>query len=525
MNYIKTLLNAISLRLNEIISRLNKVDEKTLPEPTADGNALIAVNGEWIQQDGYGYVSNEANITWDGNTEGKYRVTYTSGIYWYLIDDNADDFNESYIKYTYRNLEKEIKVVPAYSGFDGVVFISDESLGLPLCVICLRDNVTVEDIFTFEHKGIYAIKSDSPLLNLCVNYISLRKTSYIDSRYIDGSGFVQLNKPSPQLIGNNGITIASSLSDEGSPINYASLSLNDDADWAEFSVYHHNPTKRDESNVVYRAEPNKASIELETIKRDGSAWPMMSMFVSTERDEPVKQISGLTTPTESSHAANKKYVDDLVEERIGGISELIPSTATSQNKLADKAFVNSTVGTNTAIFRGTFNSLQELEAYSGDKTNNDYAFVIDEDSDGNTVYNRYKYNGTSFVYEYSLNNSSFTSDQWAAIQSGITSNDVALIESAIQPDDLSSYRTALEQDTIDNTKQPKTVSSEYYDATTVEGALDEIAQKAGELPSDTDDADEVSIDSTITAQSTGIPTSAAVIAYINSLGTVEGGSY
>ena len=52
--------------------------------------------------------------------------------------------------------------------------------------------------------------------------------------------------------------------------------------------------------------------------------------------------------------------------------------------------------------------------------NNDYAFVISTDSDGNTLYNRYKYNGTSWVFEYALNNSSFTAAQWTSIQSGIT---------------------------------------------------------------------------------------------------------
>lgn len=106
------------------------------------------------------------------------------------------------------------------------------------------------------------------------------------------------------------------------------------------------------------------------------------------------------------------------------IEELIPEQATSSNQLADKAFVNSTVGTNTAIFRGTYNSLAELETVTT-KTNNDYAFVIGTDSAGNTVYNRYKYNGTSWVFEYALNNSSFTAEQWAAINSGITAQSYA----------------------------------------------------------------------------------------------------
>lgn len=83
-------------------------------------------------------------------------------------------------------------------------------------------------------------------------------------------------------------------------------------------------------------------------------------------------------------------------------------------------FVNSSIATNTATFRGTYNSLSDLLAYAGDKDDNDYAFVIEIDSVGNTLYNRYKYNGTEWLFEYSLNNSSFTQVQWTAINSGIT---------------------------------------------------------------------------------------------------------
>ena len=113
------------------------------------------------------------------------------------------------------------------------------------------------------------------------------------------------------------------------------------------------------------------------------------------------------------------------ENNITTINDKIPSQASSSNQLADKNFVNSSVSTNTATFIGTFNSLAELEAYTGILTNNDYAFVVSTDTAGNTVYNRYKYTTAttpaSWVFEYALNNSSFTSNQWAAINSGITS--------------------------------------------------------------------------------------------------------
>ena len=104
----------------------------------------------------------------------------------------------------------------------------------------------------------------------------------------------------------------------------------------------------------------------------------------------------------------------------------------SENAVQNKAiynFVNSSVSTNTANFIGTFNSVEALEAYSGTVTNNDYAFVVTTDAAGNTVYNRYKYQGASetWAFEYALNNSSFTAAQWATIQSGLTAADKAAI--------------------------------------------------------------------------------------------------
>lgn len=110
-----------------------------------------------------------------------------------------------------------------------------------------------------------------------------------------------------------------------------------------------------------------------------------------------------------------------------GIQDLIPTQATTSNQLADKSFVNSSIATNTAYFIGTFNSVAELEAYSGTLTNNDYAFVATTDSAGNTLYDRYKWNGSGWLFEYELNNSSFTAVQWSAINSGATSANISQI--------------------------------------------------------------------------------------------------
>lgn len=109
---------------------------------------------------------------------------------------------------------------------------------------------------------------------------------------------------------------------------------------------------------------------------------------------------------------------------IDAINGLIPAQASPQNQLADKSFVNSSIATSTAEFRGTYPSLAALEDVEADA--NDYAYVVGQDAAGNTVYNRYKYvAGTGWVFEYALNNSSFTAAEWAAIRSGITQSLVA----------------------------------------------------------------------------------------------------
>lgn len=112
---------------------------------------------------------------------------------------------------------------------------------------------------------------------------------------------------------------------------------------------------------------------------------------------------------------------------------------TSNSKYpTDKAvaeFVNSSIATNTANYISNngepFTSVEQLEAYSGPVTNNDYAFVTGTDSEGNTYYDRYKATVSgetvTWALEYRLNNSSFTAAQWSAINSGITSALVAKI--------------------------------------------------------------------------------------------------
>ena len=114
-----------------------------------------------------------------------------------------------------------------------------------------------------------------------------------------------------------------------------------------------------------------------------------------------------------------------LHDEVDGIEELIPNQASPSNQLADKDFVNSSISTNTANFLGTYTSLAQIEAIPN-PTNNDYAYLETTDSVGNTKFDRYKYSSSDsqWHYEYTLNNSSFTAEQWATINSGLTQQSV-----------------------------------------------------------------------------------------------------
>jgi hypothetical protein len=70
--------------------------------------------------------------------------------------------------------------------------------------------------------------------------------------------------------------------------------------------------------------------------------------------------------------------------RIIEIDDKIPSEASPSNKLADKEYVNSSIATSTATFRGVYNSVEELRNAETDADLNDYAYVKLTDAVGNT---------------------------------------------------------------------------------------------------------------------------------------------
>ena len=164
-----------------------------------------------------------------------------------------------------------------------------------------------------------------------------------------------------------------------------------------------------------------------------------SSYVHVEGATEVPLTDGIASAGVSTKYAREDHVhpSDTSREDIANKTTVV--LGTSDNKYpTDKAvaeFVNSSIATNTANYisnnGGPFTSVEQLNAYTGAVTNNDYAFVTGTDSEGNTYYDRYKatVSGSTVTWalEYRLNNSSFTAAQWSAINSGITSALVAKI--------------------------------------------------------------------------------------------------
>ena len=169
-----------------------------------------------------------------------------------------------------------------------------------------------------------------------------------------------------------------------------------------------------------RAESKEAELSnsiTQEIARAKEVENELNSSINTEKERAIAAESSLDTKI-SNEITNRESGDNFLKSQINEINAKIPEQASSTNQLADKDFVNSSISTSTATFRGTYNSIDDLPTEGID--NNDYAFVKTEIQTGLDKYDKYTYNGAEWAFEYSLNNSSFTEAQWKAINSNIT---------------------------------------------------------------------------------------------------------
>ena len=174
--------------------------------------------------------------------------------------------------------------------------------------------------------------------------------------------------------------------------------------------------------------------------------------IDTETQSRIDADNSLSNDI-GTEATIRQNADDLLasdisnaSSRITSIEDKIPSQASSSNQLADKSFVNSSIQTNTANFRGNWNTWSDVPSdnvdlypqdYAGSRipTVNDYLVVKNaSDYTANTLSGtwRFKYSGVwetdgknGWIPEYQVNEEPLTSEQMYAINSGITSDKVS----------------------------------------------------------------------------------------------------
>ena len=217
------------------------------------------------------------------------------------------------------------------------------------------------------------------------------------------------------------------------------------------------------NNLIYadRAEHDAAGNDLQTTYATKAELPE---FSQAEQDAMDSGINSTKVGNYDSHLADTTiHVTSAdktawnAKEDAANKKQSIDSTSTTEfpSSKATADFVNSSVATATANFLGNY-TLTDLGltypatdaqietaldgyTFSPSPTNNDYVYVEIQNPQTTGIddsVERFKFNGTQWLYEYTLNNSSFTSAEKAAIDSGITSSDVSAYNAHVADTDI-----------------------------------------------------------------------------------------
>ena len=157
-------------------------------------------------------------------------------------------------------------------------------------------------------------------------------------------------------------------------------------------------------------------------------------------------------PTEDMDAATKQYADRALPKAGGTMSGAIAmgsnkitglANAENDGDAVNLGQVSGLISTNTAFFRGSFATKAALTAVAWQTsdpaaanyvTNNDYAVVLDDESQSDECW-RYVYvAGTGWQAQYRINESPLTTAQLAALNSGATAQNISSIsEKYVKP--------------------------------------------------------------------------------------------
>ena len=205
------------------------------------------------------------------------------------------------------------------------------------------------------------------------------------------------------------------------------------------------------------AQGAKADSAIQGVKVNGTE---LSKDGNNVVDVPVPTASTATPLKDGTASAGSstqwargdhRHPTDDSREAVSNKKQVVNDSSTTEypSSKAVADFVNSSVATNTANFLGTiaesslgldYTATNEqialalnMHSWVSTPTNNDYCFVSVNDPQTTDVdeYRRFKFNGSVWAYEYTLNNSSFTQEQWDAINSGLTSSDRTTYNAAV----------------------------------------------------------------------------------------------
>lgn len=149
-----------------------------LPDPStlSDGTVMVVVNGQWTEQEGYGYVESIfAPIKWDKNIEGKDKITVPESNFFYKISDEiftAEEFTGATITISDTSQEEysEDRAVNIGYHTDSIVVCWAETIGE--AVISGSEGSYMGGLYSIPSDGTYfAVKNMSPL------YVSALKSA------------------------------------------------------------------------------------------------------------------------------------------------------------------------------------------------------------------------------------------------------------------------------------------------------------------------------------------------------------
>ncbi len=301
---------------------------------------------------------------------------------------------------------------------------------------------------------------------------------------------------------------------------------------------------KEKKDRVSADEQLQTSIDSESQARS-NADSILSSNLDAEIQNRISECNILRNDI-NSEAQSRSSADDALSQRVSSVEGIIPSQANESNELADKAFVNSTIQTNTANFRGNWNTWSDVPSdvslypqdYEGDRipTVNDY-LVVQNPSDypSDTLVGEWRFKYTSdwstngkngWIPEYRVNEEPFTSEQWFAINSGITSTKVSSYDSHLNnksnPHSVTKSQVGL--GSVVNTGDSATPISGGTTKFTTGGAYTELNKKVDKVNGkglSTNDFNNTyknkldDIDTSVTADSENLITSDAVSMAIN----------